>query len=380
VLANVTGKQHFGWEGAFSKSIFSYAWDGYSAVYLFFVMSGFVLAQSFVNTDLSLPPTIVKRFLRLFVPVVTAGLISLRLVFAIVHERGAANSIAMSDWLAGPYHNPMTLRTVAKDVLLSSMLFGYQNVSLLQPVGTHLGIDFLSPAAFALNAPMWTLHGEFWGSMLTLLLSLLYKRLPPAFFGAFVIIVLLLTGTSQLSLFVVGFTLYFVHGRFLSLSGAKWVGASVSIMFIGVWICVHRDIPVVLQLDTHLIRFTWLRAYNDTHFESSLGAVLVFLAVLMNKPIQFVLSTHVFQQLGRLSFSVYLLHFPILFSLGCFVFYTVQTHGYLLAVFTSLAIGTAVTLACAEIFERYVDQRAIGLSKAIARLMVSREKAHSPAA
>jgi peptidoglycan/LPS O-acetylase OafA/YrhL len=378
VLADATGKQHFAWEEGLSKSILSYAWDGYSAVYLFFVMSGFVLAQSFINTDLPLPLATIKRFIRLFIPVFTAGLIALALAFATVHTRGMANSVAMSDWLAGPYHNPMTAHSVAKDLLLSSMLFGYQNVSLFQPVQDYLGIGVLSPAAFALNAPMWTLHGEFWGSMLTLLLSVFYKRLPMALFGMLVIAVLLLTGTSQLSLFVIGFLLYFVRGRLLSLRGAGWVGISAMMIFAGVWICVRRNIPDVLWIDVHLIRFTWLRAYNDAHFESSLGAFLVLLGMLVNRPLRIVLSTTIFQRLGRLSFSVYLLHFPILFSVGCFVFYIVQPHGYLFAVFTSLIVGVALTLACASVFERDVDRRAIRLSKVVSRLTMNRGNPSAP--
>ncbi|MFP3798391.1 MULTISPECIES: acyltransferase family protein [Paraburkholderia] len=365
VAADAGSVSHFGWETGFSHSILSYAIDGYSAVYLFFVMSGFVLAQSFIKSELSVWRAIAKRFVRLFVPVAVAALIAAALFPLIYPARAAAHAISASQWLAGVYQNPMSLRSVMKDVLLSSMLVGYNGVSLMQMAFPDAAKMF-SPQGFALNAPMWTLHGEFWGSMLVLFLAVTYRRLPPVAFGMLLAVTLYWTGTSQLSLFVIGFGMYLGRHRLLGLRGKMRVAAAIALIGAGVYICVHRGLPRVLALDVWLVNHSNLRAYNDAHFESSLGAVMVLLGVMLLPLARRLLSASPLHTLGRLSFSVYLLHFPIMLSLGCAVFALLAPHGYLMAVGVSIVTGTTATLFCANWFERFVDAPTIQLARKLA--------------
>lgn len=74
----------------------------------------------------------------------------------------------------------------------------------------------------------------------------------------------------------------------------------------------------------------------------------------LTPPAQAVLRTRPALLLGRLSFPIYLLHWPVLMTLGAGVF---------VAALLALAVGGAATLALAEAFERWVDAPAVALSR-----------------
>lgn len=358
-LASAGGPVHFAWETRLSTRPLAYLWDGYSAVYLFFAMSGFVLAGSFIKSDLSIAQQVLKRFLRLWLPVVAASLVAFLLGWAIFPTKAAALGIGHSGWLSGVYHNPMTLPSVARDLFVNSMLAGYQGVSLLPQLFGDWANVLTTPGTFSLNPPMWTLHGEFWGSLLVLALAIAYRNTSRQTFALIVCLILVYTGTSQLSLFVAGFLLFLVRDRLLSRKGLGVAVVSLALIVFGIMICVRRNVPPVLRMDVFLVARTHLSAYNDGHFESSLGALLVLIGVLLNPTLRRWLSNRVVDRLGRLSFSIYLLHFPIMLSVGCAVFAHMQRVGYLCAVLISILVGLATTIAAAAVFERYIDRNAI---------------------
>jgi peptidoglycan/LPS O-acetylase OafA/YrhL len=361
------GPQHFEWEATFSHSAFSYPLAGYSAVDLFFVMSGFVLAQSFIKARVPVWHSALKRFVRLFIPVAVATVIAASLSPAIHHWQDEALSVSGSGWLADIYLNPMSWRTVSKDVFLSSMLVGYDGPSLLQSLIAPFRLPIFSPQNFALNAPMWTLHGEFWGSMLVLFLALAFKRLPAIWFAAMIVLLLAFTGTSLLSVFVIGFLIYLARRHLLGLHGYLTSGVlSVTLLGAGVWLCVDRRVPEIAHLNNALAGYSHLGAITDDLFQDSIGAVLVFLAVMVGPVFRRALSLPLLRFLGRLSFSIYLLHFPIMLSLGGAVFAAISPYGYLAGVAASIAVGTACTLICAYWFEQWVDAPSISLSRSFA--------------
>jgi peptidoglycan/LPS O-acetylase OafA/YrhL len=69
-------------------------------------------------------------------------------------------------------------------------------------------------------------------------------------------------------------------------------------------------------------------------------------------------------RLGRLSFSIYLLHFPILFTLGCAGFMALADFLPNPAAIAVTFVGfVLVLLIAASGFERWVDRPAIRLSR-----------------
>lgn len=110
---------------------------GAEAVMIFFVLSGFVLTLGFIGRRMT--PRFVgaylgRRVLRLYIPVWAAIAFALALAIAVPRDPDAASA-----WLAS--HRDPTVATVAKDALL---LLGTSN----------------------LNSPLWSLTWEVWFSLL----------------------------------------------------------------------------------------------------------------------------------------------------------------------------------------------------------------------
>jgi peptidoglycan/LPS O-acetylase OafA/YrhL len=72
------------------------------------------------------------------------------------------------------------------------------------------------------------------------------------------------------------------------------------------------------------------------------------------------------RHLGRLSFSIYLLHFPLLFTVGSLVFIrSAQTLPYVAATGLTLSVFLLLVFAAALPFERWIDRPAMALSRRI---------------
>jgi peptidoglycan/LPS O-acetylase OafA/YrhL len=369
VMARVGGGSHFGWEQALSRSPLFALIDGYSAVYLFFVMSGFVLAGSFLRTPRAFPLLAAKRLLRLFVPVAAAFLIGVLLLAALPQARTAALPYAGSDWLAALGHNPMSGAALLRDGLLHSMLVGYQ--------GSSIFAGAAAPIATAINAPTWTLHAEFWGSMLVLALAQAYRRLPRPLFWCGCVALAVLLGTSHFSLFLLGFFLYTRHQALLAARGWPAVLGGALLFALGLAICVAKDIGALSAIDAGARSLRLLSAESDFHWQSQAGAALMFTGALLCAPLRSLFGSAPAQWLGKLSFSVYLLHFPILLSVGCLVFALLAPTSYALALLAALSAGVALTFAAAVLFERQVDRRAVAWSRRIGTAAMA-DSPHSP--
>lgn len=361
-LARVGGNSHFGWEQALARSPLFALIDGYSAVYLFFVMSGFVLAGSFLREPRRFHLLAAKRLLRLFVPVAAAFLIGVLLMAALPQARTAALQYAGSDWLAALGQNPMGGAALLRDGLLHSMLVGYQGSSIFSGAA---GVLAPAPIASAINAPTWTLHAEFWGSMLVLALAQAYRRLPqPLFWSGFAALAVLL-GTSHFSLFLLGFFLYTRHAALLGARGRLAVLGGALLFALGLAICVAKESGPLTFIDAGARALGLYSAQSDFHWQSQAGAALMFTGALLSAPLRRWFGSAPAQWLGKLSFSVYLLHFPILLSVGCLAFALLASTSYALAVLVALIAGVALTFAAAVLFERQVDRRAVAWSRRI---------------
>lgn len=357
VFARVGGSSHFGWEQALSRSPLFALVDGYSAVYLFFVMSGFVLAGSFLRAPPAFPRLAAKRLLRLFVPVAAAFLAGVLLTSALPQARAAALQYAGSGWLAALGHNPLDGAALLRDGLLHSMLVGYQGSSIFPGAA--------APIATAINAPTWTLHAEFWGSMLVLALAAAYHQLPRPLFRCGFVALAVLLGTSHFSLFLLGFFLYTRHQALLAARGRLATVGGALLFALGLAACVAKDNAALAAIDAAARALGLPAAESDFHWQSQAGAALMFIGAMLCAPLRRPFGSAPAQWLGRLSFSVYLLHFPILLTVGCFVFALLAPTSYALALLAALGAGVALTFACAVLFERQVDRRAVAWSRRI---------------
>src|SRR5208283_6206007 len=103
---------------------------------------------------------------------------------------------------------------ILKEIFVGGMLFGHVGTTLLPgPIGYWIGLPLSS---HSYNAPLWTLHLEFYGSLLVLMLVKLETRMSDVCHKYLFIALLVSLFTHPLDLFVIG------YGTAKLLNGKAW--------------------------------------------------------------------------------------------------------------------------------------------------------------
>ena len=328
--------------------------DGHSAVYVFFLISGAVLTPSFARPGGFLAK-LGKRVVRLGIPVAAAAAIATVLLTLLPDAHLRAARLSGSAWLAMDSSGAPTLAHLAREIGLDSLLLGYREATLFAPLADRLPL-----MEHSLDAPFWSLHLELYGSLLVLGLVTLRARSAWLYRGA-IVGAALSFGTHPMFLFVLGHLSAPMLGRrpgtILAMLGAI-------LLVLGVAVCATKDWHAVEALRLWLSRGEWAFAPNPFQFQSELGAVAIYFAVLACPAVWRLLESTACRRLGRLSFSIYLLHFPILFTVVCAG--SIRLRDLLpeaASVAAAFAGFLALTLLAAVLFERWIDRPAIALSR-----------------
>jgi peptidoglycan/LPS O-acetylase OafA/YrhL len=325
--------------------------DGHTAVYVFFLISGAVLTPSFARGG-TWPRQAAKRLVRLGIPVAAAATIALVLLAALPNAHLDAAVVSGSGWLAMDSSGPPTLPHLLREIGLDSLLLGYREYTLFTPIADRLPL-----LEHSLDAPLWSLHLELYGSLLVLSLVLLRAR-SVWLHRASVAVCAGVFGTHPMFLFVLG---HLCAGR-LHRSPIPVLGGGLLIL--GLAMSANKDWGVVGAVRVAIVRFAPVAVPNLFQFQSQLAAVALFLGVLLGPVAQWLLAGKLCRGLGRLSFSIYLLHFPILFTLGCAGFVPLAgTLAYPVAVAVTFVGFVLIVLIAARGFEHWVDRPAIRLSR-----------------
>jgi peptidoglycan/LPS O-acetylase OafA/YrhL len=326
--------------------------DGHTAVYVFFLISGAVLTPSFARPG-PLVAKAVKRVVRLGIPVAAAAVIATLLLAVWPDAHTQAATLTGSTWLAMDSSGSPTLAHLAREIGLDSLVLGYREATLFAPLAAHL-----PPMELSLDAPFWSLHLELYGSLLVLFLVWLRAH-SIWLHSAAIVAAAGLFGAHPMFLFVLG---HISQPTAASGSGRALLGSLL--LLLGVALCASQNWTIVDTLRIWLGPIQVLAPPNLFQLQSQLGALALYFGVLLCHRVWPLLECGPCRRLGRLSFSIYLLHFPILFTLGCLIFVnapTVVPHGTSVAIVFILLIG--ITLLAALLFERWIDRPAIALSR-----------------
>ena len=112
-------------------------WDGHTAVYVFFLISGAVLTPSFARGGVWWRQA-AKRLVRLGLPVATAACVALVLLAAMPDVHLTAASVTGSAWLAMDSSGAPTLIHLLREATLDSLVLGYREYTLFAPIADRL--------------------------------------------------------------------------------------------------------------------------------------------------------------------------------------------------------------------------------------------------
>jgi peptidoglycan/LPS O-acetylase OafA/YrhL len=342
--------------GYLAASPLFFLFDGASAVCIFFVLSGYVLTPVFAHSRATNGAIVGSRFLRLAIPAIAGCAFSAILfqIFGSYHE--TAGAIAKSEWLADGWRPSADLWFI-KDAIINGVILGFQDSSIVQWFGFPAAS--LASMSDSYVTPLWTLSIEFYGSILILLMARSRS-------WTLLILAAVILSRTYMVCFLVGH----VAARF-DLGGKKllvpWPAAAAAAT-IGLAVCMtsHFGSPhTVVNFCARSLQFLppcplakpdyLLRVY---------GASLFTLGIMQCAPIRAFLAHERLSALGRLSFPIYLTHWPIIFGVGSFSLVMLEPWaGARVARVLAMLIAIAATVLAARYFEP-VDQIALRVSRA----------------
>lgn len=308
-------------------------WNGTPAVHVFFVLSGFVLILPFTRagTAMRWVPYYAKRLLRLYLPAWAA----LALAVALIVMIPRTESPLQSSW-ADMYVVDPSVARVVKDGLLM------------------LG-------ASTINTPLWTLRYEVAFSLLLpayVFVALRWRRFWHLKLG--VALALAGVGAVQhidwliyLPIFAIGAILGAERERIRELT-RSWPRL--------VWLAVTAAGLLLASAEW----FSPAEPVDGVEALVTVGATLIVLVFLLCGSAKKLGDTAVAQWLGRISFSLYLVHLPITLA-GVTLLRQVSLP-------LALAVSAVASFAVAELFYRYVELPAQRLSIAAGRAVERRAR------
>jgi peptidoglycan/LPS O-acetylase OafA/YrhL len=340
-------------------------YDGTFAVSLFFLLSGAVLTLSFARTVEDIAGTLARRLVRLWLPIAASGVVACLLTVAIPDAHTLAGQLTGSlGWLGVAKPTP-SVSVLLREVFVDSMPLGTAESSLFAGL-----LPGLRPLGRLLDPPVWSLHVELYGSLLVLGLTWLrahsarwHRIAAPCLF------VLLLP--HPIALLVLGhLTAPWLRPTPWQPGAPRMRAAAIPMIAAGLLLIATPPEAWLTLVNDRLAQATIIglpQMYGAFTVQRMLAAVLVYTGVLAGVEVQRALAGPVPRWLGRLSFSLYLIHFPILFTLTSWGFVVLlRWLPFGIAMVAAIIGGLGVTVVAAMLFERWVDRPAIALSRWVA--------------
>lgn len=354
-----TEHSHGGWDVTLSAYPFLFIGAGANfSVCIFLALSGFVLAKSFHNSKLTIPALLLKRSVRLGIPVLAASLLGWALLKSGLIFNKEIAEITRSEWLSRHFTQ-----------LDPSFIDG-----LRQAWNSLLGQATLQNSY---NSVLWTMPIEFMGSILLMLvLGSTVSRQNRTLSGIFLLFLAALCGRTFVSIMLLGASAYLLQAQRLAYQLRGRLVILIVICTLGTipfsvsrgpyWDGMVTMMQLVPTIKWHLPGFT-----NQSNVSLWHGMAAVSLIILISgwKQAQVILSRPFFKVLGEISFPLYLTHIPALFSSGCFGFMIAHEAGgsYIVAVGVAFLAYVPTTFVLVVLMKHWVDRGAIELSGAVSR-------------
>lgn len=331
-------------------------YDGYTGVFVFFLLSGYVLTPSF-SKDYQPLRQFAARWGRLLVPALAACLLSMLLKGLVqdldptVRAAQISGSLFLKDW----WRPELSLSNLLQDSFINALFMGYAETSALFPD------QYLQSIETSFVAPLWTLSVEMHGSILLLVLISLRKRSPTLYVLALLLACVLFIRTYYI-LFVIG---HLINLQTQNAQHQQNSGSAIIFLVAGSILCVTSQTGTLGFLEQVCQAGLPYSLDCSGHIQKMLGSVLIFYGLLHHKGLKALLQGQILEQLGRYSFSIYLVHFPILCGIGsAVVVLAAPLYGGPIALLMGALATLAATFAIAPTFH-HIDQLAMRVSNVL---------------
>ncbi len=336
-----------------------FLYDGYSAVYIFFVLSGYVLTRSFERSRIHPLAQAIARIVRLGVPAIAAVSVAAAIMLIFGRANVAAGDLGGSAWFTRHWQIEVSLLSVIRDGTVNALFLGYRGLP---------GVAFLGPWQQAIEqsfvVPLWTLSIEFYGSMIVLALCWLAQRSRAPWLLLLILGSLFTLRSAYICFFVGHWLATFARAERPAPASGLLPGFALAA---GIFLCVIADIWQPEWLKTICASPTYLMFPGQFAplQQKTFGAILVLIGLIHLEGARSWLSTPWLVERAKLSFPLYLVHWPILFGPIAVLFLQLAgIIGIAPARLCAIAAGIGLSLA-GSVFFLPVDRFALDLSRSL---------------
>jgi len=359
VMAGVAASftQHMRLEDNIHGNPLAIFFSGGFAVIIFFILSGFVLTIGYFQTKRAeiIKSLAARRYLRLMLPALASVLLCLILIKLNIASIDRAAVLTQSSWLTGAWH------------FNSSLLDAVYN-------GT-LGIFLHGKSSY--NNVLWTMSSEFVGSFMVFGFALLFGKAKHRWI--LYVVLLVVTFNTLFMAFVIGMILADLYSHDmvrdkLKLKAIHALPLVAAGIFFGGYPNGEVQGTIYEFLRLHMLDGFHLDFYN---LYWTFGAGLLVFAAIFSRSVAMFLGKPRINILGRYTFSLYLVHIPVLYVFTTFVFVNVYDGiGYNAAVVAAFVVSVPVLYVCTLLFERYIDRPSISAARWCANIFEGKEELH----
>lgn len=330
--------------GYFSSGFYLFA-SGTLAVAIFFVLSGFVLILKFEEGDKNaLAIGAVKRYFRLAPPIIVAMIITYLLVASIGFQTSqVASMIGGHDWLSSQTQSPLGILEALSAGLFSPLLGGMPH-----------------------NGVLWTMNIEFVGGVALFGFAALFYQ--SRIYWLFVLIGIVIA-VELFGVFGIHFSMFLIGSLLIRHRTTTWPAVTLVLIPLGLYLGGMRTWHPNIVAAQAILGGDGSLAFTIQIALNSLGAIMIVCCALFCEPFKKILSAGWAMYLGKISFSLYLVHLPIFFSVGCKTFMELQ--GIVspeLAATLSIVVALSLTFSVAQLITITADRFGISLSSKIGRI------------
>ncbi|TVO59091.1 acyltransferase family protein [Denitromonas halophila] len=323
-----------------------FLYSGTAAVFIFFVLSGFILSKITLATrhqDRRILSMFIKRYPRLAIPVTASCVLSLIALSLVTVDKSQ-----LGQWMANFGNFPHSLNGALYSGAIDSFFIAGES---------------------AYNPVLWTMKIEIFGSYL--IFALCAIRMKSAMITAGGIAIVASVGLFALGSIGGGFCLgliSFVIGHWFHLFG-KPIRDSMALLLliVGLYFAgAHND----SQSYRYVASVFGEKTYTVSNF---LSGIFVVYAALFGQKLSTFVSGKPFVFMGKVSFSAYLIQVPILATAGVFAFTALfrYTGRYDFSAFIASGLSIVIVYTLSDVFYRYVDRPAMTFSSRCANRLLA---------
>ena len=335
-----------------AKTPINLIYSGHLAVCIFFCLSGFVLSIGFISNEkqVFLIPQIIKRYVRLVIPIFFSIFFACALIkIDLMYNHEVAPLTKSTAWLSTLYCFSPSWIDATINALITVFFVGSNYVTVL-----------------------WTIPYEFFGSILVFLLLFLRMFVRSVSDSRNLMISVYLCGSlfflnSYLLCFIAGMMcaeLYAFQPKII-LKNNQIIFLLLLAGYIGSYPALETS-TLYLPVDT-IINFIPNINENRMKMCHIFSASILLFITLYSPIIKKVLTTKFPQFLGKISFSLYLVHLPIICSFSCATYITLsswQYFGYYSTSLITCLISFPIIIIASVLFT-YIDEMSVKLARKV---------------